>query len=130
MSSETLILAVALRHQTEFWTVVRIFWPVAAISFAVSLLATPICRRIALRYRIVDRPDDFLKPHKRPIPYLGGVAIFLGWVAGIALMLARQPEAASGLQVRVPLMIGIAVAGLAIMITGLFDDMRVMRPRP
>ncbi len=98
-------------------------WPVASVSLGVSLIATPLCRRIAIARNIVDRPDSFLKPHERPIPYLGGVAVFAGWIAGIlvAVMWAELP-------VRPQAMAAVAVAGLAIMLVGLFDDLRVMRP--
>ncbi len=68
--------------------IVQSYWPVLLCSFLVSLLATPICRTIALRFNIVDRPDNLLKPHKRPVPYLGGMAIFAGWAGGILLALA------------------------------------------
>lgn len=99
------------------------FWPVAAVSFLLALLATPICRRVALQRGIVDRPDDYLKPHGKAIPYLGGVAIFLGWIGGIALGILSE-----AINVRTGFMLGIAVAGCAIMLVGLFDDLRVMRP--
>ena len=102
----------------------EVFWPVATISFATSLIATPLCRHIALKKRIVDRPDDFLKPHRKPIPYLGGVAIFLGWLAGILVVFAF-----SAINVEPTLMIGIALAGLAIMLTGLLDDLRTLSPK-
>jgi UDP-GlcNAc:undecaprenyl-phosphate GlcNAc-1-phosphate transferase len=98
-------------------------WPVALVSLAVALAATPVCRALARRYRVVDRPDDFLKPHKRPIPYLGGVAICAGWVAGILVALAL------GVQVRPGVLAGILIAGVAIMIVGLLDDLRAMTPK-
>lgn len=97
------------------------FWPVVAISFVVSLIATPICRRVALARGIVDRPDDFLKPHAAPTPYLGGVAIFAGWLCGVLVVFAI-----SDVQVGVPLVVGIALAGTATLLIGLFDDLRVM----
>ena len=100
------------------------FWPVVAVSLGVSLLATPLCRFIALRKGIVDRPDDFLKPHKVPIPYLGGVAVFAGWLAGILVSLLAANIALQRYQV-----LGIAVAGAATMSVGLFDDLRFMRPK-
>ena len=74
-------------HETTLLELCRTYWPVLACSFVISLAATPVCRKYALRKNIVDRPDDWLKPHKEPIPYLGGVAIFLGWAAGVALAL-------------------------------------------
>jgi UDP-GlcNAc:undecaprenyl-phosphate GlcNAc-1-phosphate transferase len=103
---------------------VTAYWPIAACSFGVALVATPIVRAFARARRIVDRPDDFLKPHKTPIPYLGGVAIFLAWAGGIAVAVWRKPFPLEPMALW-----GILVAGLAIMIIGLFDDIRIMKPR-
>lgn len=100
------------------------FWPVAVVSFAVALLATPLCRKLALKHAIVDRPDDFLKPHGRPIPYLGGVATCAGWLAGIAVALCLK-----NLSLSLSLMLGVAFAGMLTMLIGLFDDLRVMQPK-
>ncbi len=120
-NDNNLLLAVA----ADSWRgIAGRFWLVAAVSFGMSLVATPICRRIALKKGIVDRPDDFLKPHEKPIPYLGGVAIFLGWLAGVLAALALSET-----NVDVALMAGIVLAGLAITLTGLFDDLRVMSPK-
>lgn len=127
--SDTSSLETVVKCAT-FTEILRQVWPVALASFLVSLLATPICRRIALRFRIVDRPDDYLKPHKQPIPYLGGVAIFLGWGVGLGIAIAYNASAPEGWHIRPGMMLGYAVAGLAIMLVGLFDDMRVMPPKP
>jgi UDP-GlcNAc:undecaprenyl-phosphate GlcNAc-1-phosphate transferase len=102
----------------------RQFWLVPTIALVVSLIATPICRRVALKQGIVDRPDDFLKPHGQPIPYLGGVAIFGGWLAGVLVALVSLH-----IKMQSPLMTAIALAGFATMLVGLFDDLRVMPPR-
>ncbi|MFH1111261.1 MAG: MraY family glycosyltransferase [Planctomycetota bacterium] len=113
---------------------VRAYWPILACAFAVSLVATPLCRRYALHKNIVDRPDEFLKPHKRPIPYLGGVAIFLGWAAGILFALALfaatpHPTAgARGPSLNTMHTLGILTAGLAITLLGLFDDLHLASP--
>lgn len=112
------------------------YWPILAASFLVSLVATPICRRIALRWNLVDRPDDGLKPHTGPIAYLGGVAIFLGWGAGVLLALflfegvsserAVSPTTAT---VKTMMFTGIFLAGLGVMALGLFDDLRWLSPK-
>lgn len=119
MSGDPLILGLTW---TTCWRTIEQVWPVAVVSLVVSLAATPICRRIALAFDIVDRPDSFLKPHERPIPYLGGVAVFAGWIAGILVSFYCVPIELWSL------LAAIAVAGLAIMLIGLFDDLRVMRP--
>lgn len=57
---------------------------VYAVLFLTSALSTlllvPVVMRIAHRYGIVDRPDGVLKVHAQPTPYLGGVAVFLGFL--------------------------------------------------
>ncbi len=126
-------------EKTALGDIVAAYWPVLAASFLVSLLATPACRRVALSRKLVDRPDDFLKPHEKPIPYLGGVAIFLGWAVGVGLSLVlfdsanghttggREPHAAPTIDRT--MMIGILIAGAATMLLGLFDDLRMASPK-
>ena len=58
-----------------------------AMSFAVSLVATLVMRRLSHRMGLVDHPGE-RKVHARPTPSGGGVAIFLGaaviWGVGLA----------------------------------------------
>jgi UDP-N-acetylmuramyl pentapeptide phosphotransferase/UDP-N-acetylglucosamine-1-phosphate transferase len=42
-------------------------------------------RTVASYYGIIDEPDNVRKMHSTPVAYLGGVAVFLGWIAGLAL---------------------------------------------
>jgi UDP-GlcNAc:undecaprenyl-phosphate GlcNAc-1-phosphate transferase len=49
----------------------------------VTALLTPLVIRLALRTGVVDHPGGPLKPHDRPIPYLGGVAVFGGLLAAV-----------------------------------------------
>jgi len=121
---------------TSLSQIVAAYWPILAGSFVVSLLATPLCRRFALRRNIVDRPDDYLKPHQKSIPYLGGVAIFLGWAAGIGIALVQfdrvygvPDEPRGGPSVDVMMMGGILLAGTIILLLGLFDDLRMASPK-
>jgi len=61
------------------------------IAFAVALVAslglTVPVRRLALRYGMVDHPGP-RKVHASPIPLLGGIAIYLGFV--LAVLLTRH----------------------------------------
>lgn len=59
------------------------FWPVLLSSFICGLIATILCRKIAIKYGIVDRPDDTVKTHKVPTAYLGGIGIFIGLSVGL-----------------------------------------------
>ncbi|HXJ18117.1 MAG TPA: MraY family glycosyltransferase [Candidatus Polarisedimenticolia bacterium] len=69
--------------------------PSDLIAFGIALLAslglTVPVRRLALRYGLVDHPGP-RKVHLNPIPLLGGVAIYLGFVLAILLTLHRVPQ--------------------------------------
>lgn len=54
------------------------------IGAIVTLIVTPIVRRLSLRYGLVDQPGG-RKVHSEPISRLGGVAIFIGVMAAIAV---------------------------------------------
>jgi len=53
------------------------------VAFAVTILVTPLVRRLAISQGVIDRPDETRKLHKMPIAYLGGVAVFMGLMAGL-----------------------------------------------
>jgi len=59
------------------------FWPVLAASFVGSLGATWLCKKVAIKFGIVDRPDNQVKTHKEPIAYLGGIGILIGLTVGV-----------------------------------------------
>jgi UDP-GlcNAc:undecaprenyl-phosphate/decaprenyl-phosphate GlcNAc-1-phosphate transferase len=52
----------------------------ALLAAVVTALATPVAVRLAVRTGVVDHPGP-LKPHDRPVPYLGGAAVFCGLAA-------------------------------------------------
>src|ERR1700740_547776 len=62
--------------------------PTSLIAFGVALFGslglTPPVRQFALRMGLVDKPDP-RKVHLKPIPLLGGIAIYLGFAAAILL---------------------------------------------
>lgn len=59
------------------------FWPVLAASFGGSLAATWLCKKVAIKFGIVDRPDDLVKTHKEPVAYLGGLGMLIGSTVGV-----------------------------------------------
>ena len=112
---------------------------VLAIAFIVSLIATPIMRRLAIVNGVVDRPNDPRKIHKTPIAYLGGVAVFVGIMAGIAYSYAASQYPTSGLiefnispgrmMTPDPVPISILLGMTVIMLLGLIDDVVGIEPR-
>lgn len=60
----------------------RYIWVFIA-AFAITIIATPIVRRLAIHSGIIDRPSDPRKVHRIPVAYLGGLAVFLGIMGGV-----------------------------------------------
>ena len=98
-------------------------------AFVVAFIFTPIMRQVALYYRVVDTPDLKRKLHTVPVAYLGGVAVFLGWVAGLAISrftsVHRTDAGLTHLHLPVPV---VAAAGLIVGL-GLWDDLVKISPR-
>src|SRR5579872_5150676 len=65
-----------------------IFLIAVLCSFTLSLLAVPVCRAWAIRNGYVDHPDGARKRHAKAIPRIGGMAVFVSFLGGIALCLA------------------------------------------
>jgi len=97
-------------------------------AFLISFIFTPILRTIALYYGIIDQPDRLRKMHSEPVAYLGGVAVFLGWLAGLAMSQLHLPQG----DVQSPhlnVKISIVVGACAIVLLGLWDDLKHIKPR-
>ncbi len=88
-----------------------------AVSVVLSLYTTPIARKAALFFGIVDKPDDKLKKHSEPTPYLGGISIF-----------ASVLIAASAFLVFDKMILGIMLAASIIIIVGILDDLQALKP--
>ncbi len=95
-----------------------------SISFILSWLLTKATRRVALRYSIVDYPDNDRKRHSQTTPLLGGVAIFLALV--IILYLNRSILLSGNLEVHHWL--GVMLASIVLIIGGILDDIKKYPP--
>ena len=65
-----------------------------SVVFAVlsACLGSEIFRRIALRIRLVDKPDAVRKLQSDAIPVGGGAVVFLAFVLASVLAAALNPE--------------------------------------
>jgi UDP-GlcNAc:undecaprenyl-phosphate/decaprenyl-phosphate GlcNAc-1-phosphate transferase len=87
------------------------------LSLFLSLYLTPVFREAALKFGIVDRPSGPLKKHAEPVPYLGGLAVYLSFLLTTAFIYQYSRE-----------VLGILLAGAIIVILGLVDDLGVLSP--
>src|SRR5438045_897421 len=99
------------------------------VAFLVAFVFTPIMRRVATYYGIIDEPDTLRKMHSQPVAYLGGVAVFLGWLMGLAFsQFLRLHRNEPGLLPHPQIKFSIVVGATIIVMVGLWDDIYKIRP--
>jgi UDP-GlcNAc:undecaprenyl-phosphate/decaprenyl-phosphate GlcNAc-1-phosphate transferase len=101
------------------------FWPVPVFSFVSALAATALCKRIALKFGIVDRPDDRVKTHKGSVAYLGGVGMLVGLTAGILAGIYYLQEPLPSTLIW---LFGVLAGGAIACLVGLVDDVFDLKP--
>jgi len=87
-----------------------------AIALVVSFAATPAVKWFAHRAGAIDIPKDSRRVHKSPIPRLGGLAIFIGFILSVVFT-AEIDE-----QIR-----GVLIGSVVIVILGVIDDIFTLR---
>jgi len=102
------------------------FAPVFIAGFLVTLVATPLVRWIAFEFGVIDKPDGKRKVHSTPVAYLGGLAVFIGFMAAMFAALVAVDGSAEELA---PVPLSILVGAVAIALTGLADDIWKWDPR-
>ena len=89
---------------------IRIFLTIL-VGFIISFAATPIVKAFAEKVGAMDVPGEARRVHDHPIPRMGGLAIFLGFLLSVLLFvpMSRPLE-------------GILLGSVIIVATGAVDD--------
>jgi UDP-GlcNAc:undecaprenyl-phosphate GlcNAc-1-phosphate transferase len=103
------------------------FWPVFVVSLGVGLAATALCKKVALKLGIVDRPDNLVKTHNEPVAYLGGVGILAGIMAGV-LLGAYFTKSDPFFGQIFKWLLGIAAGAAIACVVGIVDDLVDLKP--
>ena len=87
---------------------------------------TPLMRRIAIATDVIDRPNSSHKSHKKPVPYLGGVAIIIG-----VITVSYATSLISNFTTNT-FWLATSVLGPALLLglIGLWDDLKNLQPLP
>ncbi len=88
------------------------------IPFLVVVIITPLIKKVAYHVNALDIPNE-RKVHKVPIPRLGGLGIFMGFLVGY--MIFGEHTA---------LMNSILIGSFILIITGMIDDINPLKPLP
>ncbi|MEA4955200.1 MAG: MraY family glycosyltransferase [Pseudoflavonifractor sp.] len=81
------------------------------VAFLIALIITPVVRNLAVKIGAVDVPKDGRRMHDHPIPRMGGLAIFFGFLLSTLLFVPMTPS-----------LRGMLLGGVIIVVLGIFDD--------
>ena len=87
------------------------------LAFLLSTYGMPIARKAALKFGMVDAADGRLKHQREPVPYLGGLAIYVAFLVSLAFTFEFRQD-----------VLGIILAGTIVLLLGLIDDFGVLSP--
>jgi UDP-GlcNAc:undecaprenyl-phosphate GlcNAc-1-phosphate transferase len=89
----------------------------SVLGFLLALYGTPVARKAALRFGVVDNPDGRLKNHTEPVPYFGGLSIYLAVLIPLCLFYTFDSR-----------LLAILLSGTLVLLLGLIDDFGVLTP--
>ena len=77
----------------------------------------PLVMQCAVKFSVLDLPDGSIKLHEKPIPYLGGLAVFASFLTSLLFIQTVEP------------MLVWLVGGITLLLClGLADDLKAMTP--
>lgn len=99
----------------EIWTVLLALGLAAAVSFA----STPLVKALSVKVGAVDVPKDGRRMHDHPIPRMGGLAIFFGFLTAMLLFVPLDGEKQ-----------GMLLGAVVIVVLGMLDDRFALPAKP
>lgn len=97
------------------------------LALILCLILTPLCRMLAIKLNIVDKPDNLRKVHTRPIPRIGGIPIAISYALSLGLVLRFAPQSASLVVQHRDLLWSLFPAVGMVFLIGLMDDILGMK---
>lgn len=89
-------------------------------AFLISLAGAPVAKIIAYKIGAIDVPKDNRRMHKKPIPRLGGIAIFAGFY--ISAIIFDTPYMSKEIR-------GMLLGAIVIVALGMVDDVMALKAR-
>lgn len=93
------------------------------VAFAITLVTTPLARQLAFASGIVDKPNP-RKVHMVPTPMLGGLAVLIGLISGLALGVHYRLLSTDYLPFR-----GVVLGAVLMAALGVLDDRFGVTPK-
>ncbi|MDI6600457.1 MAG: MraY family glycosyltransferase [Thermoanaerobacteraceae bacterium] len=82
-------------------------------SFLIAYMTTPLAKGLAIKLGAIDMPGEERRIHSRPIPRMGGLAIYTAFILSILVFMPMDKK-----------MLGLILASSLIVLVGIVDDIK------
>lgn len=94
------------------------------LAAALSYLLTPLVTRLAVIWGVLDRPDVHRHTHARPVPRLGGVAIYAAFVLALTSLFLIHNKPTLTFQTQLLTVFKLLLPCTLIFLLGIYDDVK------
>ncbi len=100
---------------------------ILGLALVFGLASTELVRRLGHRLEVMDHPDGYRKVHRQPIPRIGGLAIFVAFFGTLTAGLLIRGQVLLDGPIGLTEFGWIIAGGLAVLLVGLWDDVRGLK---
>jgi UDP-GlcNAc:undecaprenyl-phosphate GlcNAc-1-phosphate transferase len=104
----------------------KTYFALFSIALFVSLIITPLIRRLCERLQLFDVPTDGRRVHKSATPRLGGVGIYIAIVLALSTLPLVSNLLTESLRARGSGIFIVLVPATLVLLLGAYDDLRGM----
>ena len=102
----------------------KTYFALFLIATVASLISTPLIRRLCERHKLLDVPLDGRRIHRKAVPRLGGIALYLSCLATLSLLWFWDnllTQTLSGMKSEI---LTLLIPATLVLLLGAYDDLR------
>lgn len=102
----------------------KTYFALFLIATIASLITTPLIRRLCQRYKLLDIPLDGRRIHRKAVPRLGGIAIYISCIAAVSLLPFWDNLLTQTLSSMKSEILTLLIPATLVLLLGAYDDLR------
>ena len=102
----------------------KTYFALFSIATMASLVTTPLIRRLCQRYKLLDVPLDGRRIHRKAVPRLGGIALYVSCLAALSMLPFVDNLLTQTLSTLKPEFLTLFGPATLVLLLGAYDDLR------
>ena len=102
----------------------KTYFALFSIATMASLVTTPLIRRLCQRYKLLDVPLDGRRIHRKAVPRLGGLALYVSCLAALSMLPFVDNLLTQTLSTLKPEFLTLFGPATLVLLLGAYDDLR------